>query len=168
MRAAVPSSVDLYTAAINLLAHVTTRMTAAGITLPALQYVAPGSVITPDTEQVAVGIGRLFSGEPGSEHPVQSVRLGTVGADLNISVVRSTPTMQNSTGQPVLPSVSALQANAQLIATDGLELHRALIHARDTYAVVDRGIPVGVGPTTVGGPEGGVVWVSSIFSIQVL
>src|SRR5450759_1904531 len=82
---------DLYGLADNLLTLMGERLSAAGVTLPAQQFVGAGPLPVWDFDQLAVHLVRVFTGVPGAETPVQPSGFTTRSAEFAVSIVRTIP-----------------------------------------------------------------------------
>jgi hypothetical protein len=104
--------VGLYTYAAQVLANVNAAFAAAGITLPGLQYVAPGPYDSEsfDCDQVVVSIDLLNRGRPGEPDPSHPTLGLEWSATITVAVCR--------TCMPTSPDASPPPAAAQNAAAE--------------------------------------------------
>lgn len=145
----------LYDVATDLLASVVARMTTAGITLPARQYVHAG-LVAYDCEQVTVtvpesGVTHAFPGEAAS---VNQVCAPPRHVALEVHVVRCVP-IPGDSGDP--PTVTELDASATEVLTDLWALAYVIWEGYREGEWGSTCSTVSLGPVTVNGPEGGFV-----------
>lgn len=157
---------SLYALAGDLLSRVAVELTAAGVALPLLRYVAPASIVAYDDEQLTINVSNLFPGRPGNN----AVSIGSDSftgehtAEFQIALVRLTPTM-NDQGMPPDPAV--ISANALLQIGDMQAVHRAMLNIRYAAQWVDGNRPFYISGCRPYGPEGGVVGTIGTLQIEV-
>jgi hypothetical protein len=149
----------------TLLDLVQTGFNDAGVELPSVAYVAPGSIAAYDGEQITVNLGRIFPGRPGAEQSYQHVREELVTAELLVAIVRNSP-VPDDQGNP--PSATTLARAGLSCILDATTLRSVLTAIRDSYSLVGVGIPVFVGPVATEGPMGGVHAVTGRVQVQLV
>lgn len=142
----------LYTLAGDLLAAVEGYFAAEApaVDLPDRRYVTTGSPAF-DCEQVTVTIPQLFTGLPGSAYVGPLVPGVTSAVELQVSVIRCVPTMDDG-GNP--PDTTDLETSAQELLIDADLLRAAMFEAKKD-GVFDTCNDVVIAETIAYGPEGG-------------
>lgn len=158
---------DAYQAAEDLLTFVVQDMTAQGVTLPTVQYVAPGSNIAYDGPQVTTNIVRIFAGNPGSQDPFEQTFV-FFSVELQVVIVRNTPTLEEIGGRVKVPSTTQLKTSAQEMLADVTALTQTLINCKQRNILCSAAMPAIVGPIATEGPEGGVVATVGLFTMPLL
>lgn len=153
---------DLYVMATELLAIVSGQLNGFGITLPAIQYVAPGPMPAWDGEQITCHLVRSYEGSPISEANFQMAGYAEHAAEFSICIVRATPVM---TDLGIAPTPAQVRASVIANMTDVAGLIRALETIKNKGLWVDHATPFSIGPVLTQGPEGGLVAV--VGSLQV-
>lgn len=145
----------LSTLADSILTAVNTVFAAAGVTLPARQYVHTGAVAW-DCEQVTVSLGRLFTGLPQGETPgAETTICGEPRAlDFSIWIIRCVPKV----GAPDArswPSPTDLTAAAHVTMNDTITLFYGLRNAYSANTFLVPCEAASFGPIQMVGPDGG-------------
>lgn len=155
---------NLYAMAVDLLARVVTSLTAQGVVLPPLQYVAPAQLVAYDDAQLTVNIPNLINGRPGTGNAAQQQDSWSSEhcAEFQISLTRMTPGL---TEQGNMPAVTDITASSAEHAKDMQALYRAMIDIRFDGLWVDNNRPFAILGVRAYGPEGYMV--GSIGTLQV-
>ncbi len=124
-----------------VLANVNTIWATAGITLPVLQYVAPGPFqsVSFDCDQVVITIDNITRGAPGNPQSGY-VTLGEFSATVSVIVIRLCMPTSNTTAPPLaadqavaaartLADLDLLWRNAKQILNAGGCVHHGLSQA---------------------------------------
>lgn len=121
---------DLWQLGLDTLDAVVAAYAAAGVDLPARQYVAAG-VPVDDCEQLVVWLGRLFTGYPGNE--LQSNEAHGLGhartLELHARIVRCVVTVDEFGDAP---ASEAIELSSRAIGVDMWVLPQGLIALRST------------------------------------
>lgn len=152
----------VYDVAARVLALVVTGFTAASITLPERQYVAPGTIVAYDCAQLTVAVQRIVVGIPGARiNPTRAVQCPPIRyATYQVELVRCTP-VPDEAGNP--PSVADLTASAKETVRDLDVLEKCLQDG--AVALSGPGDLVVVGQATPVSASGG--YVASLVQIDV-
>ena len=155
---------DLYAMAGDLLARVVTSLTAQGVVLPLLQYVAPAQLVAYDDEQLTVNIPQLLNGRPGTGNASQQQDSWSSEhcVEFQISLTRMTPGL---TEQGNMPLIADLVASSAQHAKDMQAVYRAMMDIRFAGLWVDNQRPFAILGVRAYGPEGYMV--GSIGTLQV-
>lgn len=155
---------DLYAMAVALLSRVVTHLTAQGVVLPPLQYVAPAQLVAYDDAQLTVNLPQLLNGRPGTGSAAQAQDSWTSehSAEFQISLTRLTPGL---TEQGNMPAVTDIQTSSAEHAKDMQALYRAMMDIRFEGQWVDNNRPFAILGVRAYGPEGYMV--GSIGTLQV-
>ena len=155
---------DLYAMAASLLARVVTHLTAQGVVLPPLQYVAPAQLVAYDDAQLTVNLPAIVNGRPGTGSAAQQQDSWSSehSAEFQISLTRMTPGL---TEQGNMPAVADIVASSTEHAKDMQSIYRAMVDIRYEGLWVDNNRPFAVIGVRAYGPEGYMV--GSIGTLQV-
>lgn len=148
--------------ATQLLTIVSGQLSGLGITLPAIQYVAPGPMPAWDGEQVTCHLVRSYEGSPISEADFQMAGYAEHAAEFSICIVRATPVM---TDLGIAPSPAQVRASVMANMADVAGLVQVLEIIKNKALWVDHATPFSIGPVLTQGPEGGMV--AAVGSLQV-
>lgn len=140
----------LYDLARDVLDVVVAGFSAAGVDLPARQYVQAGEVAI-DCEQVVVEIGRVFLGLPGQEVASGLKCCPPRSVSVVIWISRCVPTMADDGST----DPDALDASSLAILTDGAVLLGTIIEAWKDGTLLSLCDSIAFQGMTPVGPEGG-------------
>jgi hypothetical protein len=153
-----PSLANLAATAEALLAAYVSELTALGITLPDRQYVAPGTLVPWDGDQLVVNISNIQAGHPGAPSAAQAhPQTVTFYAEFGILLVRQVAglTGEGLAGEMV-PYAADLDADGQIAMSDASALVRATVAIWTTQTIAPIGMGFVIGACTAFGPEGGL------------
>ncbi len=153
------SLLDLPGAATRILATFTTHLEALGVDVPERRYVAPGTLIPWDGEQLVVNLQQIQQGQPGAEIGTTYVPQATnLQAQFSVSIVRPVPAL-NADGPLVamIPDSTQIGEAGTVFMSDAAALVRAALEIHTAYALTGPGEGFVIGPCIPLGPEGGHV-----------
>jgi hypothetical protein len=158
---------DLFAVATKLLGLVSDQLTAQGIVVPQRVCVVPGSDIAFDCEQLVVNVARVLSNYQGadSNFPVQTHSILRKSVEMNVTLCRCVPAMEEDGTAPV---VSKMNAAANVTINDLLGLRVAIENIEHKHLLVPRNVPVTLGPATSIGPLGGIAGSQVMYSMEIV
>jgi hypothetical protein len=157
----------VYDLATKLLGLVNDGLVQQGIVVPDRQYVAPGSDLVFDCEQLTVRLTRIIPGMQGSDTPVPAVthRRLRKSCELFVTMVRCIPTMHND-GSP--PKVAEYEPATQVMFNDAIALRIVLEDIEHKHLLVPPNVPVSVGELRTVGPLGGFAANEMMYSVELV
>jgi hypothetical protein len=157
----------IYDVANKLLGLVANELTGLGILVPERQYLAPGSDVVFDCEQLTVRIARVIPGMQGADttFPVVTHSKLRKTAELFVTIVRCVPTMHDN-GDP--PTVDEYMASSQITFADAFALRVALENIEHQHLLVPVNVPCTVGQLNTLGPLGGLAACDMMFSVELV
>lgn len=162
---------DPYHLAVDLLQRVIDAFDEAGVQLPDVQYVAPGSTVAFDGPQLTVHMTGLELGAPSITHNrhEQLPHADSFFARYLVTIIRDTPTGEGETP----PSPDSLFDSAKENMTDIWVLTDALLEIRNGCipgqgGLVDSAFLMDMSNAAPVGPEGGVVAVVATVEVSLV
>lgn len=148
---------DLGGAAAQLLQLFSEQLIVAGVELPEIQYVAPGSIPAWDGEMLIVNLLRLEQGQPGAPQGGTMFR-ATYSAQFAVSLIRVIPALFNDgpVGNAMIPSAEDLGEAGVGSFDDAGALILAATAIHEGFLFTDPGEGFEVGPCSAIGPQGGL------------
>jgi hypothetical protein len=136
-----------------------------GVTLPDRRYMAPGSIIPWDGEQLVVTLQSVGQGKPGAPQ-AQRYLPGSENfyAQFAVAIVRVVPAL--SDGPEGIPDEGELNDAGVVAMTDALALVRAAVTVHAASVATGLGMDFVVGPCTTVGPEGGLAGHRLLFEVS--
>ncbi|HEY4452389.1 MAG TPA: hypothetical protein VGN13_12440 [Solirubrobacteraceae bacterium] len=151
----------------SILAAFVNQLEVQGVTLPERRYVAPGSLVPWDGEQLVVNLQQIVQGQPGAPYAgtPQPAAATVLSAQWAVSICRPAPVIQS---EPLdgLPSAEDSEEAGVEAMTDAAQLVLAAvaIHAAHTLTGPGQGFAIeGCSPL---GPEGGLFANRLLFTIS--
>jgi MYXO-CTERM domain-containing protein len=163
------TGIDILTVAQALLTAVQTFYAQNGVELPARQAIVAGepSVVAWDCEQLIVSVASIGWGRSVDATQLSPTfgKAASVNAmrhvEINVALVRCTPTIKDGGASPILPSLDELNAAGEQYLIDYGMLSQCLVNF---VAFHNPAIPPGcncqAGAVQPAGPEGGLVALS--------
>jgi hypothetical protein len=158
---------DLYVTATKLLDLVVDSLKDQSIVVPDRVYVAPGSDIAFDCEQLTVNLVRLMNKFPGADtsYPVVTHSILRKSAEFSVTLCRCVPAMN---GDGSAPSPQKLGDAASITMNDLNGLRVALETIEHKHLLVPRNVPVSFGAATSMGPLGGIAASQVSYTIELV
>ena len=145
--------------AVTLLDAFVAQLEAQDVPVPERRYVAPGSVIAEDGEQLAVILGLVGQGQPGKPEPGTYVPGSEIlMAQFDLQLIRTIPAL-NGEGFPpqMIPGAVALGESGVQLINDAEALVKAAIAIHAAKTVTEAALQgFAIGPASPLGPEGGL------------
>lgn len=157
----------IFDLATKLLGLVADQLTEQGIVVPERQYLAPGTDVVFDCEQLTVRIARVIPGMQGADttFPVVTHSALRKTAEFYVTLVRCVPTMHDN-GDP--PTVDEYTAASQITFADAFGLRMALENIEHQHLLVPRNVPVTIGQLSTLGPLGGLAATDMMYSVELV
>lgn len=145
----------LHEDAKKLLALSVELLEAAGVDVPAKQYVAGGTLAW-DMPSLTVYLGAVYLGEPGRPQ-ITSAWMNAIRwvAPFYIQILRDSKAVAPGFNGARSPQVDQLEAEGKVMTNDLVALSNLAVLLRTEF--VPRNDVVGIGSTTPLGPEGSMV-----------
>ena len=133
------------------------QLEAQGVAVPKRQYVAPGSGIPWDEEQLVVVLQTISQGRPGAPQ-AQAFRSGAevFVVQMAVVLVRDVPNFQNEAiVQSMIPSAKEMNAAGLIQMADAEALYKAAVAIHAANTITSPGVDFTVGECMPVGPDGG-------------
>lgn len=143
----------------QLLSLFAAQLTSQGVTLPERRYVAPGSQIVFDGEQMTVCLMGMAQGQPGQGYGQTMVPEAlTIWASFSVNLVREVSVV-NTEGFAAMeiPTMAEQDADGQAAIGDAQALILAASAVHRSYALTGPGEGFVIDGLQPIGPEGGLV-----------
>ena len=150
-----------------LLADFAAELTAAGASVPAVQYVGAGQIPW-DAESLTVYLGDIAQGQPGMP-TAQSFTSATpinLSATVHVQILRAVSVTEDGIGTINIPPMSAMNADGVQAMNDAGALLQAAIAIFAKYEVTSPGEGFVITSLTPMGPEGGLASVQLTLSVS--
>lgn len=154
-----PAELKLPAMAQLLLEEFEDGLTNLGLTVPERSYVAPGSAVPWDGEQLVINLQTINQGQPGSEVGASYATPNALNqfVALGVWLVREVPSLEtDGPFASMVPSAGDLGLAGATCMADAEGLIRTAIAVWNQFQVVDRGMGFSIGPLNSFGPEGGL------------
>lgn len=147
---------DLGGAAELILSEFVTQLEVLGVEIPERRYVAPGSMIPWDGEQLVVNLQQIEQGHPGAPQGGTFTPTATVlMAAFTVSIVREIPALSGDhVLSAMIPDGPTLDGAGTFAMGDAAGLALAAVAVHQSYLVTSPGEDFEIGPCAAVGPEG--------------
>lgn len=160
---------DLAGLGAYLLGDLAAKLAALGISVPTVQYREPGQAIAWDGEQLAIAFVGLTAGQPGQPRlQVADPSTLTQYAEWDVLLLRFVPSLTDVEGELMIPDPADIDVAAVETMTDASGIYTAAVQLLIEQHQASVTVPMGVGPVTSIGPNGGLAGTMLRVSVQVM
>jgi hypothetical protein len=157
----------IYDLATKLLGLVADGLVNQGVTVPDRQYVAPGSDLVFDCEQLTIRLTRIIPGMQGADTPYPVVTHSKLRktCELFVTMVRCIPTIHDD-GSP--PTVSEYGPQTQIMFDDAMALRIVMEDIEHKHLLLPPNVPATIGELHTVGPLGGFAANEMMYSAEIV
>lgn len=162
------SLLDLPATAELVLSLFVTHLEDLDVDIPARRYVAPGSMVPWDGEQLVVNLQSIDQGQPGQPiGTTQTAATVVLAAQFGVGLLREVPMLHGEGPiNAMVPDSGEMNAAGLVSMGDVAALTRAALAIQTDNELVGPGEGIVIGPVTPLGPEGGLAGHRLILSVS--